>query len=157
MALYDARPEAVDEVGEEVAVRFLTAAGIFYGEYAYYAADYDEYAEAEEAGGVVGGLSVVARDEAEYACDYHESEHGQYGEQTLGLSPVGGHCDVGYPCVKAESLLVEPMKVIMQSMTMTVVTVAERAAAEEGSAPMSLPRFSLEINANAMTVMPHAT
>ena len=35
--------------------------------------------------------------------------------------------------LKAESLLVEPMKVIMQSMTMTVVTVAERAAAEEGS------------------------
>ena len=59
--------------------------------------------------------------------------------------------------LKAESLLVEPMKVIMQSMTITVVTVAERAAAEDGSAPMSLPRFSLEINANAMTVIPHAT
>ena len=55
--------------------------------------------------------------------------------------------------LKAASLLVEPIKVITQSIIITTVTVAAIAAA--GVVPIILATFSGEMSANAITVTPH--
>ena len=54
--------------------------------------------------------------------------------------------------LKAASLLVEPIKVITQSIMITSITVAETAAT--GVVPITLATFSGEIRANAITVKP---
>ena len=59
--------------------------------------------------------------------------------------------------LKAESLAVEPIKVITQSITITATLVAVTTAATlEGSSPKSFATLSLVIKPKISTVKPHS-